>query len=301
MKHLAFLAAGILFTATTTLQAQPGGAKTTAGSAYLRAGIGYSFAHAGQTEILTGSGDGFRFNSSTTASNGTIGSFSTSEVKGGSFGAGGSIAIAGGYMLTRHIGIELGVNALVLPRRYEATEKGSGGGSFYDLTMTTKAELPVYIIPAIVLTTAGADVNVYSRFGAVLPARDKLSIKMEYNETTATGGGTTTAEYDLTNYFRVGIQAALGLTVPVKKNIGFWAEAVAISRNTYAKRLEMTAYSVDGVNRLQTFSINEKVTEFEFETTSGTTNNNPNNPRKAFTSSVPYSSIGIQAGLKFGL
>ena len=109
----------------TIAGAQPGDLKRAKGISpiYIRVGAGYGFVHAGQMEMNGKIIDG----SETSSAN----SYSVA-LKPASFGSGACADIAGGYMITKHIGLELGIHAVVAPTKY----------SFTGLVSTTGLTLP---------------------------------------------------------------------------------------------------------------------------------------------------------------
>jgi hypothetical protein len=255
-------------------------------SVYLRAGAGYGFAHAGGTEIngkiISGSealdGNSYALN-----------------VDRASFGSGLAANIAAGYMITKHLGVELGVHAVVSPRKH--TFNGlvpNFANRPYTSVMYSK--LPVYLVPALVLTTGGR-LQVYSRAGIVLPFSGKLMIK---ETSAATGQGQTEQVYtsELKNRFTPGFQGAIGLGRALTSHLSVWAEANITSLNVYAKRSELTGYTENGIDGLGAFTTNQKVTEYDFnyETPLQPAATEPN---KAPTFSVPFGSVGLCVGVRY--
>jgi hypothetical protein len=256
---------------------------------YARIGIGYSFVHAGQTE-MNGSG----INGSE-AANGN--SFAI-EQKPASFGSGFSANLAGGYMITRHIGIELGVHAILSPAKYTYSGYDPAYPSFTRTHVTEiKADLPVYIIPAVVLTT-GDELKVYGRAGLVLPVSDKMVVTETYAGSLP-GMTTDVFTTKIENRFGMGLQGAGGLAYVLNNHLSLWGEVSAISRNAYIKRSEITGYTQDGLDALPSYTTTQKVTEYDFESSS----EHPvlaTEPNRQPTFSIPYSSIGLSVGVKYG-
>ncbi len=260
---------------------------------YARFGAGYGFTHAGQTSILLTSNGSIYFNGSSASASGVAGTSESTSLKRGSFGAGGALALAGGYMLTRHIGIELGAEAVVLPKKYEYNNVQTGNFN-YTGKQTTSANLPVYLMPSVLMTTGGKGASLYGRVGLALPFADKMTIKSE----TVSFNATTDATYELTQRFSVGFQGAAGLSYPVGNNLRLWVEAAGLFRNAYAKKLELTRAVQNGVNVLSQVPANQKVIEFDYNLTNATgVTPNPSAPSKELTSAAPYSSIGAKFGL----
>jgi hypothetical protein len=279
----------IMLCATIT-SARPDDPKDVPGTSpvYIRIGAGYGFVHAGRMEM-----NGRNINGSE-SSTGTAYSLG---LKPASFGSGACADLAGGYMITRHIGLELGVHAIVAPTKYTFSGLVPGFGNTRTYISNTYAELPVYIIPALVLTT-GKTLQLYTRVGIVLPVSDKL-----HNDETRSGNaliGQTEEVFttDLKQRFCMGLQGAAGLAYVLNRHLSIWGEATGISRDAYTKRGTLTGYTEDGVDKLGTYTTSQKVTFYEFNY-NVTYPAQASEPEKQPTFSVPFSSIGMSFGIKY--
>ena len=254
---------------------------------YVRLGAGYGFVHAGQTES-----GGAGLNGSEKLN----GNSTTIERKPASFGSGFCMNLAGGYMITKHIGVELGAHAVLAPTKYTYSGIVPLTGGTRSFVREVKADLPVYLIPAVVLTT-GDMIQFYGRAGLVLPLSDKLSVT-ETQTGTLPGQTTDVITLDVKNHFNIGLQGAGGIAYPLNEHLSIWGEISAISRNAYIKRSEITAYTQDGQDALPVFTTNQKVTEYDFESE----NEYPmpaTQPNKAPTFSLPFSTVGFSVGVKY--
>ncbi len=298
MKQIIFSGfLGAVLLSAASVYGQTGVAPRADSKLYVRIGAGYGFTHAGQTSILNSpDGPGLYFNGSSATVSGVAGTFESYNTKRGSFGTGGALVVAGGYMIMRHIGIELGVEATVLPRQYEfsAVETGNNDAT---IKYTTKANLPVYLMPAVMMTTGGKGLNLYGRVGLAIPVADKMKIKLDLTDNGS--GGQYALAYDFTQRFSIGFQGAAGLSYPAGRNMRVWAEADGLFRNAYAKKLEVTSAVQNGINVLPSFSRHDQVTEFDFDVTNGPGVGNATSPQKALTSASPYSYIGGKVGVSF--
>jgi hypothetical protein len=254
---------------------------------FLRAGAGYGLVHAGQTSV-----NGAAVNGSESLNGQTV----SVERKSASFGAGLCATVAGGYMFTRHLGLELAAQAVIAPRKYAYSGPVPGFGNTRTFTSEMYAKLPVYLIPAILLQT-GNKLQLYGRAGLVLPISDRLTNK---ETRSGTGPGQTTQVFtrELENRFSIGLQGAGGLSYPLTGKLSVWGEVNAISRNAYARRSELTAYTEDGLDGLSTFTTTQRIVEYEFsyEVTEPVPASQPDK-QPAF--SVPFGSIGLSLGLKY--
>lgn len=283
----------VLLFAANTANAQTIDTKATESHFYLRLGLGYAFPHAGNT-----SGGGVSSGSQT-----NNGNLSKQSVEKTSFGAGGFATLAGGYMLTEHLGFELGITANLLPPTVEYTESQTNSGNTNsDLKLSTKAKLPIYLIPAIVIQTGG-DLNVYARVGLTVNVAGKLVTDADI-KTTIGGSQTSTTQITSETTFRTGIgfQGAVGVSYPVMPKLRLFAEMNGIAVNQYLKEEEITKYIDDGMNLTSQLPTNVKKTVYESSiSTVANSNPSPDEPTKDLMYALPFSNVGIQVGARLSL
>lgn len=252
--------------------------------AYLRLGVGYSFAHAGN--VYTGD------NSSSSTSN-------SYDFKKGSYGAGFSGVLAAGYKFNRNIALELGVGIGIAPTKLEDKFNYSGGSaSNYTVTTAAYAKTPIYLMPAVVISTGNNLLEPYARVGLAVNVGGKL---MEEQTITGNIGAVALTTYQETVYTQrtgIGFQGALGLKYHLNDKVGIWAEVAGISQNIYVKSSEITTYTENGANQLDTKTTYERNTDYEFNfTESG--NPNMSNPKTMPAYSNAFSNFGINLGVSF--
>ncbi len=258
---------------------------------YVRVGLGYGFTFGGQSQM-----NGVGINGSETLS----GSTTSMDQKNASFGSGVAAQVAAGYMINRNFGFELGVHAIVAPTAYTF----EGPVPLYSGTRLfrseTRANLPVYVIPALVFKTDGQKIQLHARTGLVLP----LSNKMEQTEAREPASGvppgqsTEVFTREITNRFSLGLQGAVGLSYLLNTHLSVSAELNGISRTAYAKRRELVAYTENGLDALPALSTNQIVTEYSnsYDVTEPVS---ATQPASQPTYSIPFSSLGLQVGIKY--
>lgn len=261
--------------------------------AYIRAGLGYAFAHAGANDFA-----GLPVNSTTTTSTNSGSFTSTRDVKPFSFGAGLNGTLAAGYMFHPNVGLELAVTGILGPKRYIAEETVSSSFASGTERYTTYARTSIAVIPSVVFKVPGRKVDLYSRLGLAIPVAGKMIIEGDW---TSSLGESEETEREATSRFSLGIAGALGVNYHVTSRLGVWLEVNGISRNAFAKRMELTKAVEDGVNVLSLYDTDERVVEFESEYTEGSGAQNPNLPSREQTFAIPYSNIGFAVGVSFGL
>lgn len=251
--------------------------------AYLRLGVGYAFPHAG--DVYTG----------TTS----LGTGSTSyDYNKGSFGAGFSGVLAAGYKFTPNIALELGVGVGIAPKKLEDKYSYADNLSTWNSTSSTYAKTPIYLLPAVVISTGNNLLEPYARVGLAVNVGGKL-----VQERTITGdiGGLTGTNFQKMEYAQrtgIGFQGALGVKYHINDMVGLWAEVAGISQNIYVKSSELTEYTENGVNKLDTKTTLERETNYEFNYTDNGSSN-PNNPGTQAAFSNAFSNVGINLGVSF--
>lgn len=254
---------------------------------YFRTGLGYAFPSAGQS--IDGSGTPYSGTYS-----GTSGNYS---IKSASFAAGLQGQLALGYLINRHIGVQLDFNIGVSPKKYSFTATNVNvGGYAGNITFQAQAKSSVLAIPSIVLQNGGDLWNLYSRLGVVLPINTKLII--DQVQVNAPGTGATTVDdftFEMTNSFSLGMAAAVGLQYRVNERLCIWGEVSMISLSVYAKQQKLTAVSENGISYPLTAVSGNQVINYSKNITADSTG--ANQP----TYSQPFSNVGINFGIRVSL
>ena len=107
---------------------------------------------------------------STTTASGT-----TTENIYGTLGAGVPVTLSAGYMVTKHIGVELGVNYFLGSEVTVRENTNDVVGS--KLTATAKTS-QLRLLPSLMITTGGEGLNMYAKAGLVLPVTGKAISKI---------------------------------------------------------------------------------------------------------------------------
>jgi hypothetical protein len=278
-------------------------AKVKNSHAYIRVGGTYAFPHAGQTSIDQSQFIQGKFQTTETPTSGPDPIYTdTWDLKKASFGAGITAVLAGGYMFTNNIGIEVAASIGLSQKKYTFDDafsyQSTSGGTINDhVKGTFYQKRPVLIMPSVVLQTGGQKLNVYSRIGIALPVAGKFIMDYERYAFATAGSILYSWSYETKTRFALGMQGALGAQVRIAKKISLYLEANGVSLNAYAKTQKMTKFSQDGVDYLYQVSTYEKEIQYDFTGTRITPNPNTTVPKQAATFSIAYSNIGIGAGL----
>ena len=157
----------------------------------------------------------------------------------------------------------------------------------------------IEISPSLLLKIPGKKINPYSRFGFVVPIYSKIKVTGEYIRITFIDMTTGENEKIFRLKNTLGYTASVGIAPELNKRITFFAEVGLLSQSIQVKRSTLTSDKVNGVEKIDTYNTATKETIYVKKT-----NNqgyNPDQPRKELGFSLPYSSIGLNAGLSIKL
>ncbi len=209
------------------------------------------------------------------------GSTGTYDVVSGSFGEGFKFGASAGYMFNQNLGIELGLSYW-LGKSFD----GSIHSSLFNVDESRRG-LGFVATPSIVLSATMKPITPYARMGVVLGI---MKIRAEYRYE---GPGPTDVEtFEENGGFAFGYAGALGMVVPTGWVVDFFAEASFQAFTFSPSQSEVTAYTVNGINQLE--SLPNKVKDFKDNFADGESNALPAVRR-------PFSSIGMVVGARINL
>ncbi|RYD54625.1 MAG: hypothetical protein EOP56_18720 [Sphingobacteriales bacterium] len=253
---------------------------------YARAGVGYAFTHAGQIGGTTPSTQQLSPFISGSLTGGLTGSDFT--IKKVSFSTGPAVRVAGGYMFSKNIGIDLEGSFYLTPAEHKLTVNAAGNTS--TTTYTQKATLPILLTPALVLQSGGNKLNAYTRFGITLPlsAKTQDEVNTVYNDSSRSS---LLIKSTQSPRFSIGFSAAAGVKYRLASKLSVWAEASLLSMSLYAKESELTERAINGVNNIDLIPQDQRIYKYEF------TGNTANSAY--YTYSVPFSNIATCIGISY--
>lgn len=253
-----------------------------------RAGLGYAIPQAGQTMDGTG-----------TPYNGSVNYATRSyNIKAASFSAGVHTYAAFGYLFNKHVGVEVGADIGILPKKYSYQLKNVtfGSGVPGDVTIKQQALLPIFFTPALLVQSGGEKFNVFSRFGVAIPFSKDVTV--DQIQVNAPGTGARTEEdftFTMQNKFSLGFAAAAGIEYKLSNVFSVWAECSMLSLSLYTKHSELTAVTVNG-NSYPTSSVTGappvNYNRSGILDTTGAT-------QPAY--SMPFSNFGFNVGIKIAM
>lgn len=205
----------------------------------------------------------------------------------GTFGKGANFGVGLGYMLTPNLGAELGFNYL-LGAEYTATSRSS----LANVTQKMRGNM-VQISPSVVLrTNQSGPLNHYVKAGLLIGVGSKVT--EEWNATSGTNYAFSKEEY--TGNASLGFTGAVGLDYAVNNRISLFGEIKGNALTYKPKESEYVQASINGVDQLPNMTTRDRYTVYlDSYVDDGTANEADQQSRI----SMPFSSIGVNVGLRF--
>jgi outer membrane protein W len=216
--------------------------------------------------------------------NGTVTSYESAPI---SLGKGASFGALVGYMFNDYWGAEFGVNYL-MGSTFTITQKQDM--SSYTVNISSKM---LSFVPTIVFTPGFEKINPYAKLGLIIGTgsfESKSVLNSSFNnqnETTLSNGG-----------LAYGLVGTFGTTYTINDHVSLFGEISLINLSNSPTKSEITESKINGVDNLPNMSTRDKITEFSDSYTDDNSNN-PNNPTKKIAISVPFSSVGLNLGIKY--
>jgi len=214
----------------------------------------------------------------------------------GTFGKGIPVNLGVGFMVSEHIGVELGFTYLMGSEiTISETTSDAALGLVSDITKTKGSS--VRVSPVLVLSTGGEGLSLYSKLGLIVPVGGKTTY---VKETTLDGGPTDILikeEGESKGSFSMGYTASLGASMPIAGNISVFGELQMLNLRIKGNTKTVTSYEVAGVDKLSTLP--KSVTHTEYVDEIGPDDNtDPTKATKELNSASNYSTLGINVGVK---
>jgi opacity protein-like surface antigen len=252
----------------------------------------------------------------------TTTTYTQNEMIKGSLGKGINIGGAVGYMFHKNIGLELGLN-YVIGRKYNF----NNGYGLNEEKKEISASM-LHIKPTIVLNTPlNTKLSAYAKFGLTIGAGSIITDNEKRDQSNLgnvlipISNGISTQIYSLKKItetkklhgdMALGFHAALGAAYSIDKNWSAFAEINMVNLSYAPSKATVTAHNVDGKDRVNELATFYKETDFretyssrdiifgDFDLFTGRPIDN-SKPRIAPKKEFPFSSIGINIGIKYSL
>lgn len=227
----------------------------------------------------------------------------------GTVGSGLNVTLTPGYMITEHLGVELGINyfkgsVTTMEDKFTGSPDQLGYGK------TTAYSNQVRIMPTLVFNTGGETLYGYSKVGLVMPvAGSTVGIVDAYTSTVIPNQMTKVDVDTKTNgKLSIGFRGSVGVGYNITDMISVNAEVFYTSLHVSAKHREYRTYEVAGNNQLDGAPTYASEINYVNEL-NGTSNNidyindmsklDLDKPMDDMMAPTNFSQLGIQVGVKF--
>lgn len=209
-----------------------------------------------------------------------------------SLGAGLNVTGTLGYMFNENIGVELGISYLM----------GAKSTSYYEDNLfqweveNSLSAKMLRINPSIILTTRNNVVNPYLKFGLVIGSgsflyesdeidfSDKLTVKVSFD------GG-----------LAMGVSAGMGVLYTLNDQLSLFGEISSVNMSYAPTRGEIIEYTYNGTDVLPSLTTRDKEYEYVDVNTiqlTSSTSPSPSQPQKELKQKYPFSSLGLNFGIR---
>ena len=207
----------------------------------------------------------------------------------GSFGKGLNFGVGFGVMLHENVSFELGLNYLK-SSSITTTNTNNSVSPAYVITNVRKASM-LRIMPALVISAGDGKITPYARVGLVVGMACKITPVR-----TETGSKEIVKKFEYSGGIPLGFASSLGLRFG-SGSVSCFGEFGMINQSWAPTKLVLKEYTYDGIDQLPGMTVSETETEYVDNYTNSPTVND-NVPAQSVKKYFPFSSFGINAGLR---
>jgi len=210
----------------------------------------------------------------------------------GSLGSGFCFNGGFGFMLNKHLGVELNTSYLLGSEIKSVNSSSSPFGTY--TAQSLKANM-FRFLPSVVFSVGENKIKTYGKVGIVI-AKGTIMYAEKYKNM----GNNEFSEYNklLTGDIQAGLQAGLGFTYSLTKSFSLFAELSSINMSYAPTKSKLVKFTSNGVDLLPSLDVFNKesvfVKEIDFATVTDF-----NQPKKELQLIYPLSSVGLNLGTRF--
>ncbi|HTD93473.1 MAG TPA: hypothetical protein VK644_06665 [Chitinophagaceae bacterium] len=156
-----------------------------------------------------------------------------------------------------------------------------------------------FIIPSMVFKIAGNKLNPWASFGVIVPAYGRLRTNVAYTTSGFGPGQSGISKRTVTVKHTLGASSSLGIAPSINKHLTFFTALQIRAISIQAKKMTTTSDLLNGVEQIDTYSRSAKETIYVRKLKYQLYDSDQ--PRKETGYSLPFSSVGIIAGLQINL
>jgi opacity protein-like surface antigen len=215
-----------------------------------------------------------------------------------SFGKGVNIGGTFGVMFNDNFGFDLSLSYLMGgTTEMKDIEHNLANNQTYSNTRILSANM-LRVMPSLIVSAGFDKINPYAKLGLVIGAG---SIKAEEN-TTYYSGNVDIEKWKYNGGLALGLNAALGVEINMNDNFAIFGELNTVNMSYAPTKGKCTENTKNGADQLAQMETIEKEVEFVDEYTIDNTNDpSPALPAKRIKVKYPFSSVGVNFGVKISL
>lgn len=214
------------------------------------------------------------------------------EYKSMSLGKGFNAGINVGYMFTKNIGAEIGANYL-MGSEYTGTYKDETDPT-YSYSQKVSAKM-IQIKPAAVFRVNYDKISPYAKVGLVIGLGSKIKSNENWQDTS--NGYNSERSWEYNKGIAFGMHGAIGAEFAINDMIGIFGEITGTGLTYAPEKGKMTSRSINGVDQMPNYPTRTK--EIDFQDGSFVDDGGNNVARKEAKQYMPFSSIGLNIGVRF--
>lgn len=219
----------------------------------------------------------------------------------GSYGQGLNFGLKLGYMINSNFGVDLNTSYLTSSKfEYSDYEKHDNAWAGYYETTTNRYEQAKMLRfnPSIIMSMGNEKIAPFTKIGVVFGIGS-----VEQNVEQLYSNGNSTKYSVLVNGgVSIGASAEIGLKMKITQKLSFVGSLNLLAMNYAPKKGEYTTYTENGEDVLGSWQTSDREVNFVDEySVSSSDPNNSNEPSKELKMYLPFSSIGLNVGIRFSL
>jgi len=218
-------------------------------------------------------------------------------------GRGGSFGANIGYLFNDNVGVELHFSYLLgSPTNSSSSSEFNYiiGGMTQTETYTNKVQLSssmFRLAPVFVVQTQLNKITPYAKLGPVL-SFGKIILNQDQNNL----GTIMIQESKLNGGIAIGLDTRLGFLYQTDGAMAYFIEVHAMGLSYAPKKGELTKYVIDGEDQMPGLTTQQREVEFVDEISyDSNTDLDPNKPDQTLAIAFPFSSIGVNVGVRIKL
>jgi hypothetical protein len=212
-------------------------------------------------------------------------------------GSGFGPVLRAGLFVTDFMAVELGVNYHFGFTKKIEPDVSSGVKSSGASALLKYSGSMLQLIPAVVIQPNFDLGNVapYARIGLIVGVLPSIKTKFEVNDGTDVTAGTL----KYTGNVSIGGTAALGCDFSLSEMLAIYAEIYYDAMSYVPTKGKMTAFTLNGEDKLSDMTTSEKEVKFVKDLTGFTPSDDE--PDQELRTSYPFNNVGINVGVKIKL